>query len=238
MEYKPITDDQKQNWINWLNSQVTALSNKREDGAGNKVFETPEGDVATGKDLVGNLLALLTGKTVIIPIILALLLVSCRQADRHERQWSDNGKDSVVYVQAYDNNGNMMQYYMNYLLFQSLFNSGGYNACHSYYRSHPGEFTTQYRYTSYRSRDAQPTASATTSKSSSYSSPSRSSSSSSSSYSTPKSYSSPSRSSSSSSSYSSPSRSSSYSSPSRSYSSPSRSYSSPSRSYSSPSRGH
>ena len=65
MTYEPIKEADKQKWIDWLNNQVSILANKPET-SGNQVFETPDGDVATGKDLVGNLLALLTNKTVTI----------------------------------------------------------------------------------------------------------------------------------------------------------------------------
>jgi hypothetical protein len=161
-------------------------------------------------------------------------------ASSHEQQWSADGKDSVVYVRYKDDNGNWVNFYMQYLLFNSLFNSGGYNACYNHYHSNPAQYYNVSHYSSYRPRanvSEPPATGHHVIKSNS--SPSRSSwsSGSSSSSSSSKSSSSPSRSSSSSS-YSSPSRSSgsSYSSPSRSYSSPSRSYSSPSRSYSSPSR--
>lgn len=64
MQYQPITSDKKEGWIKWLKEQQGILSGKTEDKSQNNVFETPDGDVATGKDLVGNLLALLTNETV------------------------------------------------------------------------------------------------------------------------------------------------------------------------------
>ena len=151
----------------------------------------------------------------------------------HEVRYSGDGKDSVVYVQ--NNNGmSTSGFFMNYLLFRTLFGNGGYTNVQNYYQNHPTEFNNEKQYSSYRERTPRITTKAPTK---TYSSPSRSTTKSN--YSSPSrssgsSYTSPSRSSSSKSSYSSPSRS--YSSPSRSYSSPSRSYSSPSRSYSSPSR--
>lgn len=66
MTYEPIKDEDKQKWIDWLQSQVTVLSGKPEAKGNNVVFETPDGDVATGKDLVGNLLALLSNKPITI----------------------------------------------------------------------------------------------------------------------------------------------------------------------------
>lgn len=161
-------------------------------------------------------------------LLIAFMASSCnnyQHSPSHEVMWSQDKKDSVVYVRYYDNaSNNWIQYYMLYNLFFSHYNSGGYTAVNNYYTVHKSDFSNTSKYSSYS------TFSRTSPKA--YSSPSYSSPS----HSTPSgsSYSSPSRSSSSSS-YSSPSRS--YSSPSRSYSSPSRSYSSPSRSYSSPSRG-
>jgi hypothetical protein len=155
----------------------------------------------------------------------------------HEAQWSKDGKDSVVYVRYKEDNGNWVNFYMQYMLFQSLFNSGGYNACYGHYQQNAGHYTVSNRYYSnYQPRTrVGPSTTGHHVPAKSSSSPSRSwSSGSSSSHSSSPSRSSSSPSRSSGSSYSSPSRSSSSSS--RSYSSPSRSYSSPSRSYSSPSR--
>lgn len=148
-----------------------------------------------------------------------LFLFSCgtRQTG-HETRWNENGKDSVVHVQYVNDNGQVSSFFMNYLLFRTLFSSGGYSSVYNYYTSHPSEFQGS-NYNNYRNYNysSNPTTQ-------SYSSPSRSNSnngfSSGSSSSPSRSYSSPSRS----------------SSPSKSYSSPSRSSSSPSRSSSSPSR--
>lgn len=64
MEYTPITEETKQSWIDWLISQQNVLDGKQEVKGENMVFETPDGDVATAKDLVGNFLALLTNSTI------------------------------------------------------------------------------------------------------------------------------------------------------------------------------
>lgn len=66
MEYSPINEESKQQWIDWLTSQQNVLNGKQEAKEQNQIFETPEGDIATGKDLVGNFLALLTNKTITI----------------------------------------------------------------------------------------------------------------------------------------------------------------------------
>jgi hypothetical protein len=172
-------------------------------------------------------------------LLCAVIVFSCNNDDesRHETRYSADGKDSVVYVHYRDNNGQYHDFFLNYLMFRSLYGGGGYNgysACHNYYNSNPAPRVNNYHtYVVHENR----TRSTTTNTSGTSSSGSSSKNFWSSGSSSSKSYSSPSRSSSSSSSsrsYSSPSKS--YSSPSRSYSSPSRSYSSPSRSYSSPSR--
>ena len=66
MVYTPITEEKKADWIKWLESQQSVLDGKEENKSQNGIFETPDGDVATGKDLVGNLLALLSQSTVTI----------------------------------------------------------------------------------------------------------------------------------------------------------------------------
>ena len=66
MEYTPINDESKQQWIDWLTSQQNVLNGKQEVKEQNQIFETPDGGIATGKDLVGNFLALLTNKTITI----------------------------------------------------------------------------------------------------------------------------------------------------------------------------
>ena len=148
-------------------------------------------------------------------VILAISLVglsSCQQRESsYAVQWSPDQKDSVVYVQHYDQSSNRYDdFYMNYFLYRSLFQSGGYSNVYNYYQQHPTEFQNEYRYSSYSSSNS-PLRNSSVSNNNSYSSPSRSTGlSSSSSSSSRSSYSSPSRSSSSNSSrssYSSPSRS-------------------------------
>jgi hypothetical protein len=64
MVYTPITDDKKNDWIVWLETQKDILNGKPEDKYTSSIHETDTGDVAAAKDLVGNLLALLTNKPV------------------------------------------------------------------------------------------------------------------------------------------------------------------------------
>lgn len=160
--------------------------------------------------------------------VFALLISSCvgttsphQNTSRHEVRY--NGQDSVVYMENQNSNGSVSSFFMNYMMFRTLFGSGGYNNVNGYYQGHQNDFSNQSRYYSYRPRY---TSTNRVTPTKTYSSPNRS---------TSKTYSSPSRSSTPSRTYSSPTRSSST----RSYSSPSRSSSSSSsssRSYSSPSR--
>lgn len=162
----------------------------------------------------------------LLSFIFCIMLHSCAPEkpaqSYYEKRYADG--DSTVYIRYVDQSGQQQSFFMDWILFNSLYSTGGYNSCYGYYHSHPSYFMTpRYRrYNTYsspviinHSHNYFGGSSSGSSSRNSYSSPSRS-------------YSSPSRG------YSSPSRS--YSSPSRSYSSPSRSYSSPSRSYSSPSR--
>jgi len=66
MDYKPITEENKLDWISWLQDQMNILNGKQEIKSDNKIFESPDGDVANAKDLVGNLLATLSNKTITI----------------------------------------------------------------------------------------------------------------------------------------------------------------------------
>jgi hypothetical protein len=65
MTYEPVTDDKKEQWIEFLSRAAGVLDEKFESDE-DKIFKTVEGDVATCKDLVGNFLATLTGKPVTI----------------------------------------------------------------------------------------------------------------------------------------------------------------------------
>lgn len=170
-------------------------------------------------------------------------------ASGHTVNWSPDGKDSAANITYVNDNGSTSHFWMNYLLFRTLFDRGGYNGCYNYYTTHPTEFNNTSQYSSYTSRPGNMfTASSNTATSATkyvppantksspssgggnytktYTSPSRPSSIS------PSTYTSPSRPSiSTPKTYSSPSRPSSFSS-----SSSSKSYTSPSRSYSSPGR--
>lgn len=59
MNYIPISEEKKTEYISWLFSMKDVLEGKEETKY-NDIFSTDEGDIATAKDLVGNLLALLT----------------------------------------------------------------------------------------------------------------------------------------------------------------------------------
>lgn len=63
--YNPITNKDKQQWIDYLQKKKEHLDGK-EETKDSSLFNDEVGDVATAKDLVGNLLALLTCEPVII----------------------------------------------------------------------------------------------------------------------------------------------------------------------------
>lgn len=66
MDYPPITDQKKLDWISWLQDVKDQLNGREENKNDNSIFGTPEGDIATAKDLIGNLLATLSNKTITI----------------------------------------------------------------------------------------------------------------------------------------------------------------------------
>ena len=66
MEYNPLDQKQKEKWINWLEHQCSLLQEKEENPNENGLFETPDGDVATAKDIVGTLLATLKNESITI----------------------------------------------------------------------------------------------------------------------------------------------------------------------------
>lgn len=168
----------------------------------------------------------------LVLLLSAMVALSCLfscgpdRSDTWEARRGPKG-DSVVYVRSYDNNGNMLEYYMQYALFHQLFSNGGYNSVNNYYSGHRSYFEGP-SYSEYRKYQPIVRPTPVHVNSTTHSRVSTGSSS--------NSFSSPVRSSSSARSFSSPVKSSSYSSgSSRSFSSPSRSFRSPSRSFSSPS---
>jgi hypothetical protein len=65
MIYLPLTEEKRQQWITFLEEQKHYIDGRMETPDSN-VFGTPEGDIATGKDLIGTLLAVLTNQTITI----------------------------------------------------------------------------------------------------------------------------------------------------------------------------
>jgi len=140
------------------------------------------------------------------------LAISCNSNDSettwHELRYSPDKKDSVVYVHYVDDSRTVTDFYINYLLFNSLFNNnGGYNSVYQNYNNTSDHYEPHI-YNNYRPLSN--SSSNYTTHNTNYTSPVRNS--------------------------SSPVRSRGYSSPVRSTSSPART-SSPIRSASSPARG-
>jgi len=83
-------------------------------------------------------------------LLVLTILFSCRQEPSAELGW--NGTEKVVKIT--DQNG--QQFLMNYLLYQSLFNNGGYNNVIHHYHSAPSRYTA-YTSKSFRASKVQPT---------------------------------------------------------------------------------
>lgn len=66
MTYEPITEEKKEEFIAWLEEHAAHLNGKKQCPVQREIFQTEEGDIATSKDLVGNLLATLSNKPVTI----------------------------------------------------------------------------------------------------------------------------------------------------------------------------
>jgi len=85
-----------------------------------------------------------------------LTAASCKKNNEtsHELAWNESGNDSIVKVQSYDNNGNLLEYYMYYTIFNNLFNRGGYGAVNNYYSEHRSSLDRNYG--NYTKRYTQP----------------------------------------------------------------------------------
>jgi len=59
MYYEPITDETKDQWIQWLQEQVKELNGKKQQTITRELLGTEEGDLANMKDMVGITLATL-----------------------------------------------------------------------------------------------------------------------------------------------------------------------------------
>lgn len=87
----------------------------------------------------------------LIALLSIILLSSCGQDSYDQQplnydpqaQYGNYNGNNVVYVR--DNRGE--QFIMDYILYQSLFNSGGYNSVSNYYYNHPNDYGHIYPYT-------------------------------------------------------------------------------------------
>lgn len=65
MIYNPVTGNQEtQEWVDFLTGLAETLAGRVEFSMADDIFETDDGDIATAKDLVGTLLATITGQSV------------------------------------------------------------------------------------------------------------------------------------------------------------------------------
>lgn len=67
MQYSPINDSNRQQYVDWLNNLATDLNGQEEDPNRKDIFPgSDNGDIATVKDVVGGFLATLTNQNVTI----------------------------------------------------------------------------------------------------------------------------------------------------------------------------
>lgn len=80
-------------------------------------------------------------------LILTVLIgtVSCQQNRQpyHNVVYNTQG-EQMVKVQDYDQNGNLIEYYIAYAMFNQLYNNGGYDAVNTYYYGHRTYFDNNY----------------------------------------------------------------------------------------------
>ena len=67
-----------------------------------------------------------------------------RPTNTHE-VWNNSAGQEMVRVQGYDSNGRLVEYFMLYSLFNSLYSRGGYGAVNNYYGQHRSTFDRSYR---------------------------------------------------------------------------------------------
>lgn len=76
-------------------------------------------------------------KKIFFTLSILLIFFSCQRQPAHNVSWDAAG-NKMVKVQSYDRNGNLVEYFMAYTLFNSLYNNGGYNSVnHHYYENRP-----------------------------------------------------------------------------------------------------
>ena len=80
-------------------------------------------------------------------------LASCEESppptSSYETRWSDDKKDSVVYVNYVNQDGGQSSFFMNYLLFHTLFSRGGYGAVYNHYTTSPSARLNNAHYSNY-----------------------------------------------------------------------------------------
>ena len=94
-------------------------------------------------------------KKLLFLFLSSLVIFSACSPDNssYETRYSDNG-DSTVYVRYIDDRGNDHSFFMDYVLFSTLYNHGGYNSCYGYYNTHRSYYDDYHynKYNGYRPR--------------------------------------------------------------------------------------
>lgn len=95
--------------------------------------------------------------TFLILCFLLLSLTACRKSSTADSyQW---GNDNMTRVQSYDRNGNLIEYFIAYSMYNNLMRQGGQTAVNNYYFSHRSSIDRNYSryrsgYYSYTKRKA------------------------------------------------------------------------------------
>lgn len=87
----------------------------------------------------------------ILSIIALSFLLSCNGSPgpAHEMRYAPDGKDSVVYVRYFDGR-TFNEFYMHYVVFDSLYEEGGYDKCYEYHIDHMLPVYWERKYRTYR----------------------------------------------------------------------------------------
>lgn len=89
----------------------------------------------------------------LLSIITLAVLLSCNGTPDpiHEVRYSADGKDSVVLIRYFDGRA-FNEFYMHYVVFDSIYEGEGYDKCYEYSKEHELPVYWQERYKDYRPR--------------------------------------------------------------------------------------
>lgn len=87
----------------------------------------------------------------LLSIIALYALLSCNGSPypAHEMRYSPDGKDSVVRMTYFDGRA-FYEFYMHYVVFESLYKEGGYDKCYEYHTDHMLPVYWERKYRTYK----------------------------------------------------------------------------------------